>query len=46
LAFHVQKRRRSRIVVLVADAGVCDEEAQNIPPDIVRPWHIAQLGEA
>jgi hypothetical protein len=36
LAFHVQKRRRSRVVVLVAEAGVCDEEAQSIPPDVVR----------
>src|SRR5258706_16290223 len=36
LAFHVQKRRRSRIVVLVADAGVHEEEAQSIPPDVIR----------
>jgi hypothetical protein len=36
LAFHVQKRRRSRIVVLVADAGVREEEAQSIPPDVIR----------
>ena len=36
LAFHVQKRRRSPIVVLVDDASVSDEEAQNIPPDVAR----------
>jgi len=50
LAFHVQNRRRNQVVVLVADAGVDDEEAQNIPADVVQffppiteqspAWHI------
>jgi hypothetical protein len=36
LAFHVQRRRRSGLIVLVAEAGVPEEEVQCIPPDLIR----------
>ncbi len=36
LAFHVQKQRRSRLIVLVADVyGSDGADAQNLPPDVV-----------
>jgi hypothetical protein len=36
LAFHVQKRRHSDLIVLLADADVTEEEVQSIPSDIMR----------
>jgi hypothetical protein len=36
LAFHVQKRRHSDLIVLQADAGVTEEEVQSIPSEIMR----------
>jgi hypothetical protein len=36
LAFHVQRRRRSELIVLVAEAGVPEDEVQSIPPDLIQ----------
>lgn len=36
LAFNVQKRRRSELIILVAEAGVPEHEVWSIPADVAR----------